>query len=220
MACKNILLFFSLFLIGSTISQASILQVDTNNDSFFVGSEGTINIVCIPSEPIVAYECKIVYDPEMIQINAIDQGDFFDTFDTYSSPNITINNSEGSIRHAYELILGPQGNITEEGILLSINFTAADTIGSTGISLENAGLTNWTMYVPMAVKNKIISVHNSTYPRWDITQDGRTDAADISTVVAHYGQESTDPENDLWDVIINGKCDAQDISVLVAKYGG
>jgi len=219
MACKKLFLFFTLFLIGSTTVQASIIQVETSNDSFFVGDEGTISIVCVPSEPIVAYECKIVFDPEVIQITAINQGDFFDTFDTYSSPNITINNSEGTISQAYELILGPQGNISEEGMLFSLDFTAADTIGSTSISLENTGLTNWTAYVPTTVKDKIISVHNSTYPRWDITQDGKTDAADISTLVAHYGQESTDPENDLWDIIINGKCDCQDISMIVAKYG-
>ena len=219
MACRAIVVFFSIIVIGSIALPASVLKISTSTDSITVGETGTIAIACSPSEPIVSYECEIVFDPSVIQITAINQGDFFDTFDTYNSPNISINNTAGSIQYLYALILGPQGNVTENGTVATINFTAADTIGSTAIELQNAGVTNWTAYLPITVKDTLLTVHNTTYPRWDITQDGRTDAADVSTLIAHYGQESTDPENDLWDIVINGRCDGQDISMIVAKYG-
>jgi hypothetical protein len=218
MACRFLYIFCILFTIaGSAVG--TTIEVGPTIDCIQVNDHISIPIVCYPSEPVFAYECGVTYDPAVITVTGIDSGDFFQTYDTFASPNKTIDNTNGTIQQVYELILGPIGNITENGTLFFLNITASNTIGSTTIALKDCGVTNETRYLDLSVKQRTITVHNTTYPRWDITQDGKTDAIDISSAVSHYGEQSTDPENDLWDVIIDGMCDAQDISLIVSKYG-
>ena len=218
MECKHIFVFLilSIFAGGAV---GTIIEVAPTIDCLSVNEEIQIPIICYPSEPIFAYECMVSYDPSVIKILDIIDGDFFQTYNTFAPSNITIDNENGTIKYLYELIIGNVGNITENGTLFSLNISAESTIGSTTIYLEDCGVTNEKKYLDLSVKERTITVYNTTYPRWDITQDGQTDAIDISQAITHYGDISTDPENDLWDVVIDGRCNAQDLSLIISKYG-
>jgi len=122
-------------------------------------SNFSINVSCAPSRPVKGFEFRLSFNSTLLQANSVTEGDFFEGYATFFSPGI-INNSEGTIINIYNLIVG-KGNITHNGTLVTINFTAKDKIGASEINLHNVGLTNESTYIPVAVYNGSINIEEA-----------------------------------------------------------
>jgi len=126
--------------IGTDMSVLPAFQIVTNN--------GAVGIYLLPTEPIKAWELKIVFNPEYIQVNNVAEGDFFKGYLTFFSPNVKIDNVNGTITNLYDLIMG-LGNVTTDGCLINITFTAIDSPSISSIEIQDAGITNETKYLPL-----------------------------------------------------------------------
>ena len=122
-----LLIFFSSTKpIEAEISKSDVI---VNPQIIVVDPKGSFSfdISCTPINPIKAYELEIVYDPSLIQINSISEGDIFKDYITFFNKGI-IDNEKGIIYELYNVILGP-GNVTSSGSLITVSGTALSNFG-------------------------------------------------------------------------------------------
>jgi hypothetical protein len=107
----------------------------------------TVGIQCTPAAPMKSFECRISYDPDLLTVTDIREGDIFQGFDTFFNKG-TINNNNGVVTMIYGLILGV-GNVTDPGTLVYVDFQAKEALGQTSIHLSNVGITDEEQYLPV-----------------------------------------------------------------------
>jgi hypothetical protein len=125
-----------LFLIVLLIPTASATTISIEH------SPNAFDVVCVPSEPLNAYEFSLHYDPSIIEVDYSELGNFF-------YPNATF-----SFLHAvpgeiivYSLLLGNSTPINTTGTFLHVTYHPIG-FGSTDLSFSDYGVTNESMYVP------------------------------------------------------------------------
>jgi len=131
------------------------------------GDHFALNISCFPTEPIKAWELKVSFPPELLQVINISQGDFFDGYQTFAM-NGLIDNVNGTIINAYGLVLG-QGNVSEAGHLLTIVFNAIAP-GNATVGIYGVGVTNETGYVARELYNGTVHIAGIYVPPENVTQ--------------------------------------------------
>lgn len=122
------------------------------NESF------TLLVYCQPYQPIKSYELSISFDENLIQVDSVIEGDFFEGHTTFFNDG-TIDNTHGKIEQIYGLIIG-QGNVSESGTLVEVSFSAQNSIGSSDISIYNLGITNETQYISVNIENASVAIEN------------------------------------------------------------
>lgn len=161
---KNRLLpLLILLLVIPIITITSATQITVQNTTAKVNQTFTVNVSCVPTEPVKAYEMKIHYDPRILSATSLTAGDFFTGKPVFSSPNALINNTDGTITNIYALTVGEQLMVTKPGLLLSITFTALQN-GTSPIRIYDAGVANDTRYLPLDTTNGTVTVNGMWYP--------------------------------------------------------
>jgi hypothetical protein len=133
----------------------TIVNISPSSSIVGLSYDITIDINCVPGQPVKSYELTILFDPGVLQAQAVDEGTIFSGFSTFFNAG-TINNGLGQITNVYGLIMGP-GNVSNPGSLVSINFSTVGT-GVSSIQLTDVGITNETQYVPLSVVNGSVTV--------------------------------------------------------------
>lgn len=185
---KIVLLFILMLFIPVTFSSATLITVQDTTAQ--VNQHFLVNITCLPSEPIKAYEMKIRYDPRILSATSLSSGDFFMGKPTFSSPNCVINNTQGTIINVYDLTIGRGEMVIDPGVLLRIHFTANQN-GTTVIELYDAGVTNDTMYLPLSITNGTVTISGV----YDASQPGQN-------YYEEEQQKQTNPIPGLSDILI------------------
>jgi len=170
---KRLLPYLVLLLFIPIITVSSATLIGVQDTTAKVNQTFTVNVTCVPSEPIKSYEMKIRYDPRILTATILTAGDFFTGKPTFSSPNAVINNTDGTIINIYALTVGKQLMVTNPGVLFSISFTALQN-GSTTIGIYDAGVTNETRYLSLETTNGTVTVNSMWYPDNDTTPDDNT----------------------------------------------
>jgi hypothetical protein len=149
------------------VAGVSATEIIVEDKTVDVGCSVTINITCVPSESVKAWEFKVRYDPRILSVTSLFKGSFFNGYDQFF--RATINDSDGTIWNAYNLIVG-RGNVSGAGTLLVINFTAIG-IGDSSVGLFGLGVCNETKYIDCSFTNGSVSVRgppaNDTLPPQD-----------------------------------------------------
>jgi hypothetical protein len=165
--------FISFFIIFLIIFYSSVLLgygtntlVNVNPQEKYVGPDVvfTVDINCVPSQPIKSFELVVGFDSSVLQAVNVINGDIFDGYSTFFNPG-NINNVIGRISGIYCLIIGA-GNVTSPGTMIHVSFIAEDIDASSIIDLVNVGVTNETSYVSVSVSNGV--VHVDTIPPYVI----------------------------------------------------
>lgn len=148
------LVFTSSILTGDEIN--TTLNFDPSNQ--IVGKEVSfsVDVYCVPSEPIKAYELTVLFNATVLQAQSVTEGNIFDGFTTFFNPG-SINNGEGNISEIYGLIVG-NGNTSDSGTLVSIDFIAEDINASSVLELINVGITNETTYISVILNDGYVQV--------------------------------------------------------------
>lgn len=193
------------------------IRIEPQHQFIHGGDSFDVAIICNPMEPIKSWEFTISYDPTLIIANSVTEGNFFSGYPTFFSPNVTIDNVNGTITKLYDLIVG-QGNVTGPGTLITINFTSIALSGVSLIQISDAGVTNETEYLNLSTYGGEIQLYGDYYP-WDINHDGRTDYIDASIIVLHFSENVDPPGSQPWDVVADGVIDYRDVSALVRHFG-
>lgn len=143
---------------NTDIAKTNTVRISPNETTIGIYQTFTITILCEPIQMIKAWEITISYDPLYLQAAEVVQGNIFNGYETYSSPNIIIDNENGTITRLYSLTLGEGNMVINNGSLASIQFIGMAT-GNTTIDITMIGLTNSTMYVPVQSFNGNVTIN-------------------------------------------------------------
>ena len=150
-----ILLIFVLFIGSMTISvqatEPTLVQVIPLNQSVSAGQTFTVNISCSPGQPIKSFEMKVSYNPSLLQVNSVTEGNIFHGYTTFFNNGI-IDNGAGTIINIYDLIIG-QYLVSAPGSFITISFTAKSQSGTSTIDLNDVGVTDDVGYLIINVSS-------------------------------------------------------------------
>jgi hypothetical protein len=165
----------SLLVICGIISQTSLLMpasasfIFVEQKEIHVGEAFTVNITCVPSEPVKAFEFKIRY-PGFLSLVSVNTGGFFSGFITFQATGVNEQKNH-MIKNIYGLIMG-RGNVSFPGVLIVLYFHA-DHEGNGTIGLYDAGITNETRYLSLTVVNGTISTYHKEASSETKNNDGK-----------------------------------------------
>lgn len=154
----TLILIFSIFI---SLNRATASTIEAESKTVMVGESFTLNITCYPTEPIKAWELGVSFDDSLLRANSVSEGNFFNAYWTFFIPGI-IENENGTIKNIYDLIIW-DGNVSSQGILMSINFTAVSE-GNSIIELYGVGITNETTYLPCDVNSGSVDIFGESGP--------------------------------------------------------
>jgi hypothetical protein len=135
----------------------TIVSIKPNNQISSLSDQSIIEVYCQPSEPIKAFELGISFNPAILQAVSVEQGNIFKGYTTFFNPGV-INNTTGNITQIYNLTLGAGNMVTNPGSLVKIKFNNISR-GQSSLTLNNVGITNETIYIPITTINGIIIIH-------------------------------------------------------------
>ncbi len=142
---KIMLLFLVLTLIYAcilTTSAESVVSISPSSRSIDANQELDVYINIEPETPIAGAQLDILYDPDMLSVSSVNEGDFFKQDGTMSIfIGGTGDETQGRISGLFAVTLG-KAEITTEGTFARITFTASDTSGDCVIGISNVILSN------------------------------------------------------------------------------
>ncbi len=139
-----------------------MVSLDPSSQTVNASATFVVTVECVPQQPIKAFELKISFNPSRVRATAVTEGSIFNGFTTFFNPG-EIDNSAGQIINVYNLIVG-SGNVSGAGSLVTINFTARTTSGTSTLSLYDVRLTNESDYIDIDVSSGTVTVVGGSNP--------------------------------------------------------
>ncbi len=201
----NILVLVLMILTASTgqaLSNVNVqpAKVEVNLDGTFV-----VYVNVTPGVQIAGMQTNIRYNPALIRIDSIQEGNLFtwNNRSTFFNPG-QINNSAGTVINIFNVILGAHST-NVMGTFITIHATPLNR-GSSTIELYNVKIAkpngtaesvSWT--------NAAVVITN---PSYDVNMDGMTDILDLTIVASHFGESTVGrwdangiPPVDIYDLV-------------------
>ena len=165
---------------------------------------------------LAGWQSDIVFDPALLKVNNVSEGNFLKQGggQTFFQKG-TIRNKKGKVTDI-KAARTSTGGASGEGTLLSVRFTAIAT-GQGRVVLRNFRAGSSAGEAILSTLPQIIIVvggEATTIPKWDVNEDGITDAADVNLVTAALGQSP--PTNPRTDVNGDGVVNGRDLAVVAA----
>jgi len=157
----TIIIILSAITITVVAAETTTVSIDPSSQIVSSGETFTVDVSCVPGQPIKSFEFKLSFNATVLQVNSVTEGDIFDGYDTFFNAG-TINNTAGTVVDIYGLIMG-SGNVTGSGTFVTISCTAKDVSGISTLALSSVGVTNETSYVSITVNNGTVQV-DATVP--------------------------------------------------------
>jgi len=153
----GLILFGTISVSGDEVD--TIIGIDPSSQNVSAEDTFDVNVSCIPSQAVKAFEFKLSFNPSLLQANSVTEGDIFDGYTTFFNPG-TIDNSAGTIVDVYSLIIGP-GNVSNVGTFVTISFTAKTTSGTSSLDIYDVGVTDETRYISINVSDGGVTVQGT-----------------------------------------------------------
>jgi len=152
-----LILISNIFSVFFVVAEGETI-VGINPDYKFVSSAETfyLEVYCNPSQLIKSFELEVSFDPLLLEVNSVSEGDIFNGYSTFFNSG-NIDNTNGVISNVYGLITGP-GMVSDPGSFIDISFTSKINTGISDIGLLNVGVTNNNSYVPIALDDGSVEV--------------------------------------------------------------
>ena len=138
------------------------VSIDPSSQTVSPGDTFNVNVSCVPNQPVKAFEFKLSFDPSLLQVNSVIEGNIFNGYNTFASTG-TLDNTAGTIVDVYSLIVG-SGNVTNTGTLVTINLTALDSTGTSTLDLYDTGVTDEAGYLSISVNDGSVTVQGTDDP--------------------------------------------------------
>jgi len=160
-AMAVVLTVFSAIVLNVEAEGVTLVDIDPSSQVVAPESYFSVNVSCAPGQPIKMFELnKLYFDASLLQVKSVTEGDIFDGYNTLFHQG-TINNVAGCITNVYGLIIG-QGNVSDNGSLITISFTALQNTGSSSLNLSGVGVSDEFGYIPVNVYDGSVSVLRSS----------------------------------------------------------
>lgn len=199
---SSILLFILLFSFVTTVRGNDVTQISFSPSQMIVefGSDFSIDIICTPTQPIKAYEFQLQFNPSYLEVVSVSEGDIFEGYSTFFNPG-NINNNQGVITNIYGLIIG-QGNVSNQGSLLTVTFHAKSNIGLSIISLLNVGVTNELGYITIEKQNGEITIYDTASSHVFSSINPANKSQNVALSISELSIAIYDIESDIFDWMI------------------
>jgi len=138
------------------------VRIEPASQTVDAGETFTVNVTCVPGQPMKAYEFKVSFDASLLVANSVTEGNIFTGFMTYFNAG-TINNVAGSIVNIYGLIVGT-GNVSNPGTFVTISFTAKSKAGVSPLHFYSVGVCDENGYLTTNVTDGAVTVDGTTTP--------------------------------------------------------
>ncbi len=212
------ILFISIIFIADQVSAAQV-SVIPSNKTVAEGEIFTLNVSIDPMGTAIAgAQLNIEFDRTMLNVNDIIEGNLFRQDSTITAFNSgIIDNSIGSVKNIYSVILGPYSVVSPETFII-INATATGSKGQSGIDLSNVIISDPKgNYIDLNVINGSVEYNAESY---DFSPPA------VSNPVASH-EIPDDTDNDpLWgetsqlDVIVTDDSSIGSVTVDLSGIGG
>jgi hypothetical protein len=83
-----------------------------------------IDVRCTPKDPIKGWESIMYFNPDVLQVQWIKEGDYMVTYPSFFSPNYEVDNVHGSITKVYGVIIGANATTQIPCELYTVRFHA------------------------------------------------------------------------------------------------
>jgi hypothetical protein len=158
----SIIIFVNIFIMPVHGLDETVVSVDPSIQAVSPGGSFSIDVYCVPIQPIKSFELKISFDPSLLRATSVVEGDIFQGYSTFFNPG-SINNSGGTIEDIYDLILG-RGNVSSSGTFITVSFIARLPSGTSAIDLVYVGVTNNSGYIPIIVSDGTVTIQETNHP--------------------------------------------------------
>jgi hypothetical protein len=178
-----------IFPIGAISNKATNVIEFQGIEPLYTTEHIEIAILITPSEPIAGAQLDFLFDPSMLSIEWVAEGDVFSGFDTYFNQGV-IDNINGTLKNVFYLITTPGGSTSDQGSIIHFSIRAKEIPGVTSLNLSNVivGRPNGTP-VDVTLINTTVEIHHRD--RWDINWDGRVNILDIIIIGQWWGEFAT-----------------------------
>ena len=140
---------------NSLVGDTSV-SIQPQTQTVLLEEDFTVDVFIDPSQPVRGVTFDISFNPCLLEVTMIIEGDFFTGYDTYFNDGL-IDNQNGKITDVYGVILGP-GNVSSSGTFATVMFTAKDKATNTSLLLSNVEVVNETHYVDIVVSNGTVHI--------------------------------------------------------------
>ncbi|WP_321431009.1 PGF-pre-PGF domain-containing protein [uncultured Methanolobus sp.] len=123
-------------------SASSVVSIEKPTQEVHAGDDFHVNVNITPATAIAGAQIGLNFDSNMLTVNSIEEGNFFDR-DNIMSIFIsgTVDNQQGTVSGLFAVTLG-QNEIDSSGCFAHVTLTAGDQAGETTISLSNVILSD------------------------------------------------------------------------------
>jgi PKD repeat protein len=180
--CFLLFFVFIIISVNGVNAESTTVSVSPADVVVTTGESGSLTLSCTPSEPVKAFECSLQFDPTLLEITSITEGTFFDGYNTFNNSG-TIDNANGEVTHIYGLIMG-NGNVSSEGSLISISYSAKQIGGLSFVNISDLGITNETQYLSSSLSNASVTIQDNI----SISNEQPTDASSSVSINTSYVQ--------------------------------
>ena len=148
-----------------------------------------ISITITPKESIAGTQFDMSFDPSMLSIEWVAEGDLFSEYDTYFDEGI-IDNVNGTLKNVVSLITTPGGNTTNQGSIAVISIRAKTISGETPLNLSNVivGRPDGTSTDVSIINTTLMIYHHD---RWDVNWDDHVNILDLILIGQWWGETGT-----------------------------
>jgi len=147
-----------LFYNTSSSSSLSWINVTPLSQTISENTFFTIQVSVSPSESIAGVQMELLFNPTLIMVDSITEGDLFQGYSNYFHPGI-IDNLNGSIRNVFTVILSPGDGVSTQGTFVTIKCLSKNTNGTSPLNLSNIMIGNPSAFqVPASVTNGSVIV--------------------------------------------------------------
>jgi general secretion pathway protein D len=146
------------FFVFSAAASAATIRVDPAAALTVVGGTADINVHIADVQDLYAYQFDIAYDPAVVSVVSITEGDFLAGGGSTLFVPGSVDNTAGTIAFTANTLLSPVPGVSGSGTLVTLRFAASGT-GTSPVTLSNVVLLDSTLSeVAATVQNGSVSV--------------------------------------------------------------
>lgn len=199
----------------TVVGDRNINTVSIGN--YFAGDIGetivvTIDCTAYQDLPLKGWELKLSFNPDVVQVVSVEQGDFFGDHMTFFIEGV-IDNVNGTIINMYSVDMN-KTMVTDSGSLAVITFTVVGS-GDCPLHLYDVGVCNDSAYVEKGVMDGSISFRHL----WDLNEDGTCNILDVRLMALKYGHKTGRNPYAPEDLNQDGLVTINDFVLLACHWG-
>ena len=188
-----IIVLLSLFILpvgGSVLAaDTSIVSISSPDETIVLGQTFTVEVNVIPNHDIVGIQLNIAFDPKMMAIENIAEGDFLSRNGaaTFFNPG-HIDDTDGTVQGVFAAILSPGETVSSPGVVAILTCKALGSGGYGSLTLSNVIVGSVEgLPIPTTMVNGSIYVKGNTSSSGNTGGNGGTTGGSTGSVEGSGG---------------------------------